>query len=396
MECASHRVPFATWRLRVYRQLLVTSHQPHITRRSISNSPRHEAPADKADTETNTPPSKRLPQSPLVTNMRTGPEKQRKKLPTKADLDPLSKNPWAVALASPPRMCTLTGARLPRDILGEWGLVKKPDTELNYMLPVGLLKDSLARQPTPAQTEAADAAKQTEELGDNESALKPTRNDKLGRHLFLRMVDRLPFLRIVSPIFARNAGKKAAVTKMVPFRWKHPHGPITSREEKSIVWMEGMPEYVLKHMRRNVAKELDATRERWHLGAGDGVWSVLDIQEFSDAAIVDALGRLGSIERAECGAVLVLRPGGANGGDPNEEGSCSEEVIHPQTQSKVPVFDLSALLGESDLETLRQTQAPHYQHAALFFRPEDASSIKTMVSLWKLKQFLLEDPKLKV
>jgi hypothetical protein len=325
--------------------------------------------------------------------MRTGPEKQRKKLPTKADLDPLAKNPWAVALASPPRFCTLTGARIPRDILGEWGLVKKPDTELNYMLPVGLLRDSLARQPKRAQTPDT---KQTEEPDENESTVRTVRNDKMGRHLFLRMVDSLPFLRIVAPIFSRSAGKKPAVSKMVPFRWKHPYGPITAREEKSIVWIKDMPEYVLKHMRRDVAKKLGRTSTRWGLGGGDGVWNALDIQESSDAAIVDALGRLGSVERAECGAVLLLRPREVDGEDLSEVPSCSEEVVHPQTQSKIPVFDLSVLLAESDLETLRRTEAPHYQHAALFFRPDDASSIKTMLSLWKLKRFLTEDPRFNV
>jgi len=323
--------------------------------------------------------------------MRTGPGKQRKRLPTKTDLDPLAKNPWAVALASPPRMCALSGARLPRDILGEWGLVRKPDTDLNYLLPVGLLQDSLARKPAPSptQTPDAEAAKQTTDPDGNEPTVRSMRNDKKGRHLFLRMIDSLPFLRVVAPILARRAGKKPAAAKMLPFRWKHPHGPITSREEKSIVWMEGMPEYVLKHMRRDVVKKLDRTRTKWHLDSGDGVWSALDIQEVSDAAIVDALGGLGAIERAECGAVLLLRPRKARDGDLNE-------VVHPQTQSKIPVFDLSVLLGESELESLRATQARHYQQAAVFFRPDDAWSIKAMLSLWKLKMFVAEDPTLKV
>jgi hypothetical protein len=183
---------------------------------------------------------------------------------------------------------------------------------------------------------------------------------------------------------------------MVPFRWKHPYGPITAREEKSIVWIKDMPEYVLKHTRRDVVKKLGRTWTRWGLGGGDGVWNALDIQETSDAAIVDALGRLGSVERAECGAVLLLRPRQVDGEDLSEVPSCSEEVVHPQTQSKIPVFDLSVLLAESDLETLRRTEAPHYQHAALFFRPDDASSIKAMLSLWKLKRFLTEVPQLNV
>lgn len=384
MECAGHRLSFATWRLRTFRKLLATSHQPRIARRSSSTSPRHEAPETKAETETNIPPSQRLPQSPLVTNMRTGPEKQHKRLPNKADLEPLSKNPWAVALASPPRMCTLTGARIPRDLLGKWGLVKNPTTERNYMLPVGLLQDSLARKSTPVET--PDPNTQT---GENESSITPVRNEKLGRTLFLRMVDSLSFLRIVAPFFAKSAGKKPAITKMVPYRWKHPHGPITAREEKNMVWMKDMPEYVLMHMRRDVARKLDVARKKWGLGGEDGVWNALDVQEVSNAGIVDALAQLRSIKRAECGAVILLRPG-------EVESENLNKVMHPQTQKKIPVFDLSKLLAESDLETLRQTEAAHYRQVALFFRPEDPSSMKAMLSLWKLKQFLEEDSALDI
>ncbi|KAJ5668430.1 uncharacterized protein N7477_007000 [Penicillium maclennaniae] len=383
MECASHRLSFATWRLRTFRQLLATSHQSRVARRPISTSPRHEAAETKPDTETHIPPSQRLPQSPLVTDMRTGPEKQHKRPPTKADLEPLSKNPWAVALASPPRMCTLTGARIPRDLLGQWGLLKNPTSGLNYMLPVGLLQESLARDSTPVRKPDPNTS-----TGEHESSITPVRNEKLGRTLFLRMVDRLSFLRVVAPIFARSAGKKPAVAKMVPYRWKHPHGPINAKEEKNMVWMKDMPEYVLMHMRRDVARKLEAVRQKWGLGGEDGVWSALDVQESSDAGMVDALARLRPIERAECGAMIILQRSGAV-----ENGNVNE-VVHPQTQKKIPVFDLSKLLAESDLDALRQTGAAHYQQGALFFRPEDPSSIKAMLSLWKLKLFLEEDPAL--
>src|SRR5436190_20827977 len=62
--------------------------------------------------------SKSLVQSPLFIRAENGP-KQRKRRPTKEDDDRLRRNPWAMALASPVRKCSATGARMPAEFLGE-------------------------------------------------------------------------------------------------------------------------------------------------------------------------------------------------------------------------------------------------------------------------------------
>lgn len=397
MECSRHRVSFATWRLHVFRQLLVTSHQSHITQRSIASSAElHNEASSEIEATVNTetkriPPSQRLRQSPLITHPRNEPKKNRKRLPTREDLEPLAKNPWAVALASPVRLCSITGAKLPRALLGEWGLVQGPNMDRFYMLPVGLLKDSLAGQDTPGSTSmnqdkspGTEASTQYEKEVGNDPGVKSLHNKQPGRQLVLRMVDRLPLLRKISPPLERGSSKRPAVAKLLPFRWKHPYGPITAREEKSMVWRENMPEYVLRHMQMDVARKLERTCKRHsRIGAANGVWNVLEMQEYSDAALEDALRRLGLVGRAECGAVLLLGPF-------PEGTSFSETVMLPQAQSTIPVFDISSLLSEPGLQMLRGTAAPQFQHTALLFRPDDRMSIETMLSLWKLKQFLAE------
>lgn len=400
MECIRHGVSFTAWRLHVFRQLLAISQQSHVTQRFFSRSARvHDEACPKTEATTvnpvtkRLPPSQRLPQSPLVTHPRNEPKKNRKRQATKEDLEPLAKNPWAVALASPPRMCSITGARLPRALLGEWGLVQEPNEKSLHMLPVGLFKDSLTGQSTTKSTTPEDASSvpgstETEVDSKNEPSAGPVPKEQPRHQLVLRMVDRLPLLRkIAPPLEGARGAKRPNVTKLLPFRWKYPHGPITSHLEKSMVWRENMPEYVLRHMQLDVARKLEKTCKRFpRLGAPNGVWSVIEMGDYSDIALEDALRCLQSVDRVESGAVLLLGP--------FPEGTIfSGTVLLPQTQRTVPVFNLTELLSSSDLRQLGDAAASHFQHTALFFRPDDRLSVETMLSLWKLKRFLAPDPK---
>lgn len=146
-----------------------------------------------------------------------------------------------------------------------------------------------------------------------------------------------------------------------------------------------MAEYVLQQRRSDVVKKLERARRRYtRLDIPGGAWSVLDIQESSNDALVDALKRLGSFERMASGAVLLLAP--------LSNGECPEAVFNPSTQSQVPVFDLSTLLSGSDLAKLRDTEAPHFHNAALFLRPDDRIGVEAILALWKLQRFMTETP----
>lgn len=262
------------------------------------------------------------------------------------------------------------------------------------MLPVRLFKDFLAGQDGPRSTipddniSSAQAATQDGVGSGNAPSVRPLQKGQPKHQLVLRMVDRLPFLRKISPGLAGGNTKRSTITRLLPFRWKHPQGPITTRVERSMVWREDMPEFALRHMQLDVTRKLVRISKRYsRLDAPNGVWSVLEMQEYSDIAVEGALERLQSMDRVECGAVLLVGPFPAGT-------SFSETVRLYQTQQSIPVFNAAALLSESDLRKLRNAAVPHFQNTALFFRPDDPMSIETMLSLWKLKRFVAPDSKL--
>ncbi|KAF3390229.1 hypothetical protein F1880_009272 [Penicillium rolfsii] len=385
MDCTRRQVSYAAWRLRIFRQLLGPSLTPP-SRRYFSGSQIRE---DEAPSETTTLPlSKRLPQSPLLTSPQSSPIKNRKRPPNSDDVFELKKNPWAVALASPVRMCSVTGARIPRDLLGEWGLVRRPDTENSYLLPVDLIKDTLKlrKQPDSSVPEKAPYLDPATLDADTPLTAKAIRNEKPGQQLLLRMLNSISLLKGLARPLSKNGGKRPAISRILPFRWKHPLGPITTRVEKNVLWRPDMADYVLQQRRSDVVKKLEKARWRYaRLDIPGGVWSVLDIQGYSNAALVDALKSIGASDRMASGAVLLLAPS-------SHGGSWPETVFNPSTQSELPVFDLTTLLSESDLAKLRDAEAPHFHNAALFFRPDNYLGVETILALWKLQRFMTEVP----
>jgi hypothetical protein len=253
---------------------------------------------------------------------------------------------------------------------------------------VDLIKDSLQARPEPESTDPdkSPSLDPAASAADTPLTANAVRKEKPGQQLLLRMLNSLYLLKGLAKPLSKNAGKRPAISRILPFRWKHPLGPITSRVEKSLLWRPDMADYVLQQRRSDVIKKLEMAQRRYtRLDIPGGVWSVLDIQELSISALEDALKRLGPFDRMASGAVLLLAPLG--GGE-----LCPDTVFNASTQSKIPVFDLSTLLSESDLAKLRDMEAPHFQNSALFFKPGDRLGVEAMLSLWKLQRFMTETP----
>lgn len=456
MSCPHQRLSYASWRLQVFRQIFLPTSEPgsaKIFRRSISSThqpwdsaqtqdkpkrrrgrPRREDKREDAvndSTTDTTRPSQLLPQSPLITHARDPREKVRKKRASKEDVDRLRRNPWAVALASPPRMCSATSTRLPKAFLGDWGMVRRPDSDALWFMPIGLLKDELK-----AASEAAGAVERTENetkteyesIGtavsekDDTTDSKTTKDKKNRplRLLTLRLLDRLLLLKeCTSQFMSSSSSKKARLAKIIPFRWKYPLGPITSREEKNMIWREDMPSFVLKNMRKEAVKELEKVCwQDGNLNTADGVWRVVELPGPSEAGLVEGLKGMQDLENMEWGGVLVMGPGNteasqstssSSGPETGEEetfedpqtqlphpGSCSfaspfpDYVTLPQCGRKVPVFDLTVLLSETDRAELRRRH-PRFRNDALFFRPGGNITVDAMLALWRLKGFVMHD-----
>lgn len=151
-----------------------------------------------------------------------------------------------------------------------------------------------------------------------------------------------------------------------------------------------MPEFMVGRMRAQAARALQkASRTYKKVDRGrDGVWRAVQLEAHSKSALQTALKDLPAVERMECGAVLVM--GGQTAAAPEVEKSTLPDAVHlRQTRSRVPVFDLSVLLSEAELEELRRSDA-RFQNPALFFRPADKTTMDTLLTLWKLKNFLRE------
>ncbi|KAJ5289179.1 hypothetical protein N7478_002209 [Penicillium angulare] len=382
MQCANHQIPYGTWRLRVFQQVLNPSQAIQPTRRSFSSSTYKNQNEDK----TTSSPSQQLPQSPFVTHPRrqTGRKTDIKLDPKLEGPEPLSKNPWAQALASPIRSCALTSARIPRSLMGEWGLVRKPNTEELFILPVNYLKDFLKKAPSTSEAQAPTPNAAPHPVSGSVMKTKSNRN------LVYHMTNLISSLRALVEPLGTQRGRRPPVFRLVPFRWKHPQGPVTKREEGHMNWLDDMPQYVLRRMRRDLSTRLVSACQKSNvLGAANGVWSVIGLEEYSHSGLLEGLGRLAPIDGMECGAVILLGLS-QNGINQGKDAKFPDSVDLPQIERGVPVFDLSVLLSESELVELRET-VPHFQETALFFRPNNKAVMDLMMSLWKLKRYSTED-----
>ncbi|KAL1859251.1 hypothetical protein Plec18167_007818 [Paecilomyces lecythidis] len=419
MGCPNRHLSYAAWRLQVLRRVFLPPHEiqssTHNFRRDLSSSIHLRSEARQQNEplsreksnglKDNSPPrnvrldtlpdpedvalrpSQSLPQSPLLTKLRDPSVKKRKRAPTKEETERLRHNPWAVALASPPRYCIATGARLPKAFLGDYGLLRpSAESESLWFMPVSLLKDELKSAQHSSQS--PDAQEQTK------SAATPSFGPL---HIpSVRIVHRFRLLKEATKRFLvdrLSRRGKSAVSSIIPFRWRYPHGPLSSRAEKNLVWREDMPQFVLKNLRKEAVKELARVcRHDQNITTSDGVWTAFGLSDNSERPLLEALKRLPDLENMEWGGVLVLRQGNIQPEcDPDSFiSSFPDYVTLPQRGKKVPVFDLSVLLSEENLEELRRTH-PKFQESALFFRPGGTTPVEPMLALWRLKGYVMYD-----
>lgn len=284
-------------------------------------------------------------------------------------------------------MCTATRVRLPKAFLGEWGLVHRPaydkdsaGNERLWFMPTDLLLDELSE---------ATAQQQPQEDTGKPQLLKSPSSRQM-RFLKLRIVNRMPILASMTvPLFRAGRGKKTAITRLIPHRWKYPFGPVTNRDEKKIVWREDMPGFVLGRLRVDVVMKVRKAVEGRTGGSGSKAWTVLELQEggSEEEALLEGLSEVEGVERMGTGAVLVM----GRDMDTLEQGGerLPEYVMLPQAQSKVPVFDLRVLLSEVEREALRALDE-QFQASALFLRPDDTPTVDAVLTLWRLQSFLRE------
>ncbi|KAL4901333.1 hypothetical protein BDW74DRAFT_160262 [Aspergillus multicolor] len=449
MEALHSRLPYAQWRLQVFRQLFLSSAPSRSTfpsRRAYSSSKNENVQADPstttgednikpdidtnqndaADSQSTIPLSKLLPQSPLITNPNAhhNLRHRKKSRPTSEDTSELSENPWAVALASPIRMCNLTGTRLPLALLSTWGLVEQP-AQAPEPEPEPVSKATT----TTTTTAAADTTSNPEQSpqphtpagsktikhkgrGNKEDKSKlwllPISHlqNSVARHdtnknrpaLQFRMIERKHHLETVTRAIERSrASKDHALPKLAPARWKSPLGPLTRELQKRLVWRLDMPDFVLTAKRREALKYLKCVSDGLRLKNTPGtVWASFNVQKpYSKETLVegfmadDLVGQM-THDQLKRGVLLFLGEGsGADAGAADEVPTFPELVALPGGNEKVPVFDLTRLLSQAELEELRAYHE-HFKKSGAFLKPSTKPSVDAILALWNIHGYLME------
>ncbi|RDW86694.1 uncharacterized protein DSM5745_03336 [Aspergillus mulundensis] len=434
MEPLHSRIPYAQWRLQAFRLLSVSSASSRSTflcRRAHSSSKNENAQADQgtptieknsikpditsnqsdaAGSKSTIPPSQLLPQSPLITNPNPGQaiRHRKKRRPTSEDISELSKNPWAVALSSPIRMCNVTGVRLPKALLSDWGLVEQPAPEPESKPTTAADSASNPEQtPQPDRTPRSEVVKgQGNGTPDkNKLWLLPVsllqdsvvRNEKDKDRPFLkfRMLERKHHLDTITQAAKRSRSQNSVLANLLPHRLKSPLGPLTSALQKLLVWRSDMPDFVLAAKRREAAKYLKRVSDRLRRNNAPGtIWASFDIQKpYSEETLLEGVGTAGlagqeTYGQLKSGAFLVLGDGSdGNAGAVNEAPAFPELVALPGGNGKVPVFDLTRLLSQVELEELRAYHE-HFQKSGAFLKPSEKSSIDVLLALWNLQSYV--------
>ncbi|KAL3453519.1 hypothetical protein BJX65DRAFT_126232 [Aspergillus insuetus] len=410
MERLHSRVPYAQWRLGVLRQLFCSPNGPNKSfqpRRLYSTSPEDSETTptpkkqfnhnrnhkDQPEPSPSKRPSELLPQSPLITRPHPGRDvrHRRKRIATSADFSRLNKNPWAVALASPVRICNLSSTRMPKAFLTEWAPVLDPESAATPVSAAELGPEAKTEvaPARPKEKNAPDAPKlwilPIELLQDDLVEPQATKAD--GRalpapYLKLRMHDRLSILQDMAQyIWQARKQKIWPITKMLPARWKLQVG-WGSKEDERVRWRLDMPKFLRRTLRAYVMKHLQRVSGMFEIqDLRFGVWTSIDVQApYSEEALVEGLKGLQSFERMGDGAVWIL-------GEGDSQVDLPEFIEVPAIGSKVPVFNFTRLFSKTELEEIRG-YSPRFQKFAVFFRPTNERTVKAALALWKLQGYL--------
>ncbi|KAL8821956.1 MAG: hypothetical protein Q9223_000114 [Gallowayella weberi] len=194
------------------------------------------------------PDAPQLPLSPLMDpNLQAA--RNRYKAPKPATSGELSafqkklrKNPYAQALATPLRQCTLTGTRLPEFFFLRFGLAPHPQTGKPWIMP-SIAVDAHdistieSREPNSAASDDIGAANNATPSAPG----KPVRT-AAGAHIIAKQ----------STIRLIPAFKTRVYFQTLPLRWKQDAG----FKIDQIVWRKDMDTFVLELMRKNIVRLL--------------------------------------------------------------------------------------------------------------------------------------------
>lgn len=275
----------------------------------------------------------------------------------------------AIALATPPRLCVLTGLRLPSYFQISFGVATHPKTGAPWHLP----KLSTQAVSSTGDNEILDAENERTlayppEFDASSTAKTPTRTLSSTHFLASRQV--LAHVSGLTPVHYK---------RLMPYRWKQ--DPSVKLPE--IVWREDMDIFVLEILRRNVSKTLSYLASR-------------------SAAYVAPCQSYDSINKhGQVAAVLWLRKD-ANASIRNESSTDDAQsfnireaipppyAMHHHKTRYIPYYNLAALLGPIHLRALQESRPNHYGDSLAVIKLK-RTTVKVQLELWKLLGYVAQD-----
>jgi hypothetical protein len=200
----------------------------------------------------------------------------------------------------------------------------------------------------------------------------------------MRMITRA-LLMEYSPL-AKRASRKVKPFQLVPSEWRMRLGADLSKVE----WPERLTDLIFKNLGGKVVKSLkEAYRyEQIKSGRADQ-WRILEVSYLSVSGLIEGLRNI-EMENMRTGAVIIMGDSEAESTSGAFDSKFPDYLTLPQTQSTVPVIDLSTLLSALDRQALREA-IPRFAEKALFFRADGPKSVGAMLAMWELKGYVMHD-----
>lgn len=350
-----------------------------------------------------------LPISPLMDpEVISAKEKHRtrKSAPSKNPTDlqkELAKNPYALALATPMRICRLSLVTLPRYFLQDFNIALHPETKESWWIP-----RSLARQYSPPSGKGDVVVEETIEQDDGEEAMvledgtedmethsgEDPKANELGTD-DVALADsksaissspdkRLPSSPRVGPnsyVLARHPALEGLTGSAVPRKMRILTSayPLRLRERGNFAIFDNakvrpdIGTFVLELLRRRTVEELEYLVK---LGA-----YIRPCDTWQDA----------TMPSRQAGAILWTGSiQGVTGGIEMGPPEFATIDIGTSQRRKVPVHNLEMLLGNDHLQRLRG--ASSFFNKELLIIKKKNNSARIQMKLWKLQGYLAEHP----
>lgn len=269
----------------------------------------------------------------------------------------------AQALSTPPRLCLLTGVRLPSYFLIPFGVAKHPKTGAVWHLPrLPNLASGLEADRKPPSPSSLSPGLTTE------SEPKTSIRTASGTHL----VASRAALAYISKL------NRAAYRRLLPYRWKED----PSLRTNEIVWREDMDTFVLEMLRQSVARDLKylVSRSAAYIPACKGFNNLADHTQLS---AVLWLGPHPEASSPEASSQEAPSDSAAS----SEDQGPSPYAMHRYKDHYVPVYNLLTLLGHTHLQSLKASKPTNFGGQMVVVKAK-RRTVKVQVELWKLLGYL--------